>query len=296
LSHSGESWLVLGGEGRLGRALLAALASAGVPFIAPNRTQLDLSKPIAWDVVTARLPRISTIVNCAAYTDVDGAEREQELATRINGEAVAELGAFAENAGIRVIQISTNYVFDGGQARPYAPGEATTPLQHYGHTKLLAEQALVASAGRGGRTAIVRTGWLYGSHLSKLDLPDRLAQRLTAGQTLHLTNQLGSPTWSTDLAEYLLLLGGLPDDEFVGTHHATAAGAVSWYEFGLRLAADLGANLELVQPGESQGSGGGARRPDNALLQATSVSGYQIPDWSNGWERYLPEFLAKWRR
>lgn len=295
MSHSSNSWLVLGGDGRLGRALLSKLGSAGIPSVAPTRKELDLANPISWDAAFETWPAISTIVNCAGYTDVDGAERERDLASRVNGTAVAELASYAESEGIRLIQVSTNYVFDGRLTRPYAPDDEAEPLQHYGHTKLLAEHALLASASRGGRTGIVRTGWLYGGHPTKPDLPERLAQRLVAGQPIQLTPQPGAPTWVADLAEYLVRLGELPDAEFVGIHHGIAAGATSWYEFGLRLAGDLGASPALVQTRESL-DGGGAVRPENGLLVPTPVAGYQIPEWSNGWERYLPEFLAKWGR
>lgn len=241
-----------------------------------------LSRALSW-------PRFSVVVNCAGFTDVDAAEEQPNLANRVNAEFVSELASFCLLTNTRLIQISTNYVFDGRQGRPYLISDTPAPLQQYGLTKLRGEHAVQAAVSQGARAAIVRTGWLYGSHAARAALPDRLALQLLAGQAVRLTDQLGAPTWAADVAEYLLRLATLPDAEFVAVHHALAAGSVSWYEFGLRIVDDLGLNRELVQH-RAEGEVAGAVRPVNGLLGPSAVAGYSIPDWLSSWQRYLPEF------
>lgn len=291
MTASNAVWLIVGAEGRLGRALRERLAAEGVRFVAMGRADADLSQPID----LARLqqvrgwPKFDVVVNCVGLTDVDAAESQRSLATRLNAEFVAELADFCTDTDARLIQISTNYVFDGSLARPYLPDDSPAPLQHYGVTKLQGEQAVLAAVANGARAAIVRTVWLYGVHESRPALVDRIAQRLINGEPVQMNALQGVPTWAADVAEYLVRLAALPDAEFVGVHHALAAGSVSWHDFALQIANDLSLPRELVQLVDASAQSG-AERPVNGLLVPTAVAGYAIPHWLSGWQRFLPEF------
>lgn len=292
MSQLPGGWAVLGAGGLLGAAVVARSRAMGVEPITLTRADFDFASEIDWAALAGRLEGLSTVVNCVAYSQVDRAEVEPELAQLINAELPGRLAEICARSGARLIHISTNFIFDGRLRRPYRTTDTPAPLQQYGLTKLRGEQAVLAAAGVGAQAAIVRTGWLYGA---AGDLPSRLAARLTAGESVTLSAHRGAPTLAADLAEYIWRLGGLPEREFAGVHHGIASGSVSWYEFGREIARGLGVSDELVQLGEFEGVGR-ARRPANGLLQPTAVAGWQIPDWANGWQRYAPEFARAWGR
>ncbi|RFS84673.1 dTDP-4-dehydrorhamnose reductase [Actinomadura spongiicola] len=215
------TWLVTGAGGMLGTDLVARLnGAAGEKTVGLRRGDLDVTDAAAVrDVLRAHRP--ATVVNCAAWTAVDDAEAHEDAALAVNGTAVEALAAGCAEIGASLVQISTDYVFDGTGDAPYREDDRTAPANAYGRTKLAGERAALAYE----RGYVVRTAWLYGAHGPNFV---RTMMRL-AGERDHLDvvdDQTGQPTWSGDLAERIVELvgSGAPP----GVYHGTNAGRTTW--------------------------------------------------------------------
>jgi len=223
--------LVTGANGQVGWELQRSLQPLG-QVIALDRAQLDLADPAAIrGAIREANPAI--IVNAAAYTAVDKAETEAELAMRINGIAPGIMAEEAARAGALLVHYSTDYVFDGTRKTPYREGDAPNPASSYGRSKLAGEKAVRAS---GARHLVLRTSWVYsarGSNFVRTML--RLARERSELRVVN--DQVGAPTWARSIADLtgriLEVYCGNPDrrEEFGGLYHLTARGAVSWFEF-----------------------------------------------------------------
>jgi dTDP-4-dehydrorhamnose reductase len=173
------------------------------------------------------------IINAAAYTAVDKAEAEKDLAERVNGAAPGYLAEAAHANGARLLHISTDFVFDGKATQPYRPDAVTAPLGAYGASKLHGEQrALEASRGQ---ALVLRTAWVYAAagHNFVLTMLRLMAER---GSVKVVQDQMGSPTWASSVAQALWAAVAVPG--LKGIHHWTDAGTASWYDFALAIAAD----------------------------------------------------------
>lgn len=222
--------LVTGANGQLGRSVCERLAAADTPYLGLGSGALDIGDPAA---VAARFNSedYTAIINCAAYTAVDKAESEPELAYRVNQQGAVHLAAAALAANIPLLHVSTDYVFDGSKEGAYTPEDVTNPLGVYGASKLAGEQAIVAS---GCRYLIVRTAWVfseYGNNFVKTML--RLgAER---DELSIVADQVGSPTYAGDLADLLIKAAEkmVVGDSVLENKIAHFAGspACSWYEF-----------------------------------------------------------------
>ena len=219
--------LLTGRDGQVGRELASTLKTLG-QVTATNRAELDLTSDASIRAMVRAL-RPHLIVNAAAYTSVDKAESEPELAQRINADAVATLAAEAKAVGAAMVHYSTDYVFDGTKTAPYVEEDPTHPLSVYGQTKLAGEQALAAA---GIPFLVLRTSWVYGARgknflLTILKLAaDKPELRIVADQT-------GAPTWSRDIAVATasIVKQWLPGRSNSGVYHLTAAGKTSWHGF-----------------------------------------------------------------
>ncbi|MER7416510.1 dTDP-4-dehydrorhamnose reductase [Micromonospora peucetia] len=218
--------LVTGAGGMLGRDLVAILRSRGdLSVRATTRAELDITDPQA---VRAAVAGHDMVINAAAWTDVDGAEVQEEAATAVNGHAVAHLAGACAATGARMIHVSTDYVFSGDATEPYAEDATTLPVNAYGRSKLAGELAVARLLPDTGY--IVRTAWLYGEHG-----PNFVATMLRlADQREHLDvvdDQRGQPTWSYALAEQLVALAdaALAGRAAPGVYHGTASGETTWY-------------------------------------------------------------------
>lgn len=224
------SVLVIGGGGMLGRAVQAALRSRGVAFDAPGRDELDLLNPISID---ASVPGHSVVINCAAWTDVDGAEADEPAAARLNGGAVGDVAAACLRHGATLVHYSTDYVFDGRGTRPYPVDAPINPVNAYGRSKAIGEH-LISEARRDGLSAmILRTSWLYapwGKNFVRT-----IARAARERNTLRVVNdQRGRPTSSEHLAEATL---AMLDAGARGVFHVTDGGEATWFDFAARIAA-----------------------------------------------------------
>ncbi len=225
--------LVTGSRGQLGRALQRAAAGAGHEFVGYDLPELDITDAAAVRAAAAHA-RPDAIVNCAAFTAVDAAESDEPTALAVNGMAVAGLADAADATGATLLQISTDYVFDGLATRPYREDDAVNPQSAYGRTKLAGERA----AEMARRHLIVRTAWLFGDGVNFVSA---IRRQLDGGarELRVVADQRGCPTFAEDLAGALLDLLGAGA---TGVAHAVNAGNATWLEFAVAIVRQLGAS------------------------------------------------------
>ncbi|MBT3411152.1 MAG: dTDP-4-dehydrorhamnose reductase [Halieaceae bacterium] len=220
--------LITGAAGQLGRELLRSVPE-GVECIAATREILNIADA-AQVRAFVRRERPGLIINAAAYTAVDKAESEQELAAAINVNGAANLATACAENGSRLIHVSTDFVFDGTSSTPYLPDAPTSPLGEYGRSKLAGEQAVVAGLPS---ALIMRTAWVYsafGGNFVKTMLR-LMAER---EELSVVADQVGTPTWARGLADALWLAADQSDLQ--GLYHWTDAGVCSWYDFAVAIA------------------------------------------------------------
>jgi dTDP-4-dehydrorhamnose reductase len=220
-------------------------------------------------------------VNAAAYTDVDGCETNRDLAFAVNGEGVGHLARVSTDIGAKLIQISTDYVFDGGKGSPYREDDPTGPLSVYGQSKLLGEQ----NARLNPDHLIIRTQWLYGLHGKNfVETMLRLATERT--ELTVVDDQIGSPTWTVDLAGAIrALIAG----DCRGTYHAANAGFCSWNEFARAIFAEAGVAI-TVKPMTTTELNRPAPRPLYSTLDCGKLSrdtGFTPQGWRDALTSYL---------
>jgi dTDP-4-dehydrorhamnose reductase len=270
--------LITGAAGMLGRDLAAAAAGAGHEVVALSRAELDITDPAAVRAAT-REAHPDAVVNCAAYTNVDGAESEPELAHGINGEAAGHVAAAAADAGGHVVHVSSDYVFDGAKREPYLESDATGPQSQYGSSKLAGEVA-VAENAPGGHT-IVRSSWLFGVHGPCF--PATIARLGREREELSVVDdQVGCPTFTGHLATALVELAAAPP---AGVLHVAAAGECSWFEFAREIAAAAGADCE-IRPCTTADFPRPATRPAYSVMRSERGAP-ALPDWHDGLSEYM---------
>ena len=277
--------LVTGAAGMLGHDVLRAGERGGHELIAVDLPELDITDADAVGAFFAR-ERPEAAINCAAWTDVDGAESKRELAYAVNATGAGNLARAAAQIGTPLLHISTDYVFDGaaprdatGGERPYVESDPTGPRSVYGETKLAGErEVLAASAAH----TIVRTAWLYGLDGGNfVDTMLRLAGEREAVQVV--TDQVGSPTWSGHLAPAIL---GLLEREVRGLVHLTGAGAVSWNGFAKEIFRQAEVDCR-VEPASSEQMARPAPRPAYSVLESERDEVLPMPPWQDGLAGYL---------
>ncbi|MER6915596.1 dTDP-4-dehydrorhamnose reductase [Streptomyces sp. NPDC000594] len=220
------AWLVTGAGGILGRDVLAELTAApGIEVTGRTRGELDITDPRA---VRAAVAAHQVVVNCAAWTDVDGAEADEAAATAVNGTGVRHLAHACAGTGAVLLHISTDYVLPGDAGRPAAEDAPTGPLNAYGRGKLLGERMVAELLPRTGYT--IRTAWLYGTHGRNFVATMLELARKKATVDV-VADQYGQPTWSAALARQVAVLGraALAGRAPAGVYHGTAAGHTTWY-------------------------------------------------------------------
>jgi dTDP-4-dehydrorhamnose reductase len=294
--------LLLGKNGQVGWELQRSLAPLG-ELIALDRHSTDycgdLSQPEAVAETVKRL-KPTVIVNAAAYTAVDKAETETELADTINAKAPEALAQAAKQTGAWLVHYSTDYVFNGAGSQAWQETDAVAPLSVYGQSKLAGEQAIQAAEGL---HLIFRTSWVYaarGNNFAKTML--RLAKQ--RDQLSVINDQIGAPTGAELLADVTAhaIRSGLKQPELSGLYHLAAAGETSWYDYAgyvLDYARDKGIELKTAENAISAIPTSAyptpAQRPLNSRLNTEKLQsqfGLQLPDWQMGVERMLTEVLS----
>jgi dTDP-4-dehydrorhamnose reductase len=265
----------------LGHDVVAAARAAGHDVTAAARRELDVTDRAAVAAVVAAA-RPDAVINCAAFTDVDGAERDERAATAVNGAAAGHVAAAAAGAGAFTVQISTDYVFDGRATTPYGESAPTAPLGAYGRSKLAGELAVADAAP--GAHAIARTSWLFGVHGANF-----VATMLRlAGErdTLSVVDdQVGCPTFTGHLAPALVALA---ERRLAGLRHVAGAGACSWYDLAAAVFAATGASVALSR-GSTADLGRPAPRPAYSVLRSELPDTPVLPRWQDGLHAYLEQ-------
>jgi dTDP-4-dehydrorhamnose reductase len=271
--------LVTGAGGMLGRAVVETATRLGHDVRAATRADLDVTDAAAVrDAVLGY--HAQAVVNCAAYTDVDGAEADWAGAEAVNCTGAGNVAAAAAKAGASIVHVSTDYVFDGSKREPWLESDPTGPLGVYGETKLAGEHAV---AGASARYAIVRTAWLFGAG-GKNFVDTMLGLAAQRDEVAVVTDQVGCPTWTGHLAEALVELAERPDE--TGIHHIAGAGSCSWNELALELLHRAGVDCR-VRPASSDEFPRPARRPAYSVLGTERSNPLVLPAWQEGVAAYL---------
>jgi len=273
--------LVTGAAGMLARDLVPCLQMRGHDVLAPPEKDLDITRSDAirrW----ASSFRPEVIVNCAAYTKVDQAEREEPLAMLINGLAVQNLCLACQEADIPLVHFSTDYVFDGNKAGPYTIHDHPNPINAYGRTKLLGEKYVLWLLNR---FYLVRTSWLFGMHGPNfIETMLNLAQKHK--QVSVVNDQRGCPTWTQHLSEAVV---SLLESGRYGVYHATNSGPTTWFEYAREIFRSAETGTEVI-PITSEQFPTAATRPKNSVLDPfplPEVMGREMPTWQEALRQYL---------
>lgn len=283
--------LLAGAGGQLGIALRSR-APDGMELLSLDRRTLDISESAS--VMTAAADfRPHWIINAAAYTAVDKAESERATAFSVNADGAENLARAAESVGARMVQISTDYVFDGRQSRPYLPDDAVNPVNVYGESKLAGETAVRRILGN--EALILRTAWVYASR-GRNFLVTMLRLMQEREELRVVEDQVGTPTHADDLADAIL---DAIQRSGTGTHHWTDAGVASWYDFAVaiqRLGAAAGldvADCRIVPiPGTEYPTP--AQRPPFTVLDKTSFRTL-LDRHGLHWQSTLETAIARYR-
>lgn len=301
----GKAWII-GSRGTLGTELVEALEAFDIPYIATGR-EVDVTDLGAVTSFAAR-SKARWIINCAAYTDVDGAEANAQMATLVNAVGPENIGTAGVGTGARVIHISTDYVFDGDSDVPYLETDAIAPLGAYGISKAEGETRLLAIDKS---AVIIRTSWLYGK--MGRGFVAKVMSRLAAGEAVDAADdQIGSPTWAADLAGAIAGIvdprvdpidrsaAEIPMSIAPGIYHYSDSGHASRYDFACEIRR-LGLEFGLfpagcvVRPAKTEAMPGVARRPEYSVLGLDKAlrSGLSVRSWRAGLRAYFMRDIVR---
>lgn len=282
-------WLVTGAEGMLGRDLISRIDGNGEDCVGLGRTSLDITDSAAVrDALTDYRPDV--VINCAAWTAVDDAETAETAALAVNGSAVAGIATVCRDLGAYLVQVSTDYVFDGMARTPYAEDHLPAPRTAYGRTKLAGERAVLASLPGAGY--IVRTAWLYGAYGDSF-VHTMLRRAQSGVPSTVVDDQHGQPTWTMDVAAqiYALLAAEAPP----GIYHATSSGEATWYDLAREVYRFAGADPSFVRPTATSAYHRPAPRPAYSVLghDAWQKAGLlPIGNWRDSLGRAFPAMAS----
>jgi dTDP-4-dehydrorhamnose reductase len=261
---------VIGNRGMFGSEMMLLLADQGYETLGLNRETLDFNQSI--ESIARQLEGFDVVVNAIAYTAVDRAESEIELANLVNGDYAGKLAGASKIAGARFLHVSTDYVFDGDSDTPYATDAVPNPRGAYGRSKLLGEQLVQKS---GANYTIFRTAWLYGA--TGRCFPKVILEKALLGDPLRVVNdQFGQPTWTRDLADQILSYAKLDNAPHIV--HSVSSGKASWFDFATEIVGDF--PIVPVSSGEFVTA---AKRPKYSVLDNSGNLVAPIGDWKQRW-------------
>ena len=284
--------LVTGASGQLGSEVARQFRRSGHEVIAPARRELDLSHP-GQVAATAGDLQADWVINCAAYTQVDRAESEAQQAFIVNRDSPEQLAQAVAGYGGRMLQVSTDYIFDGAQRHPYLETDPPNPLGVYGRSKLEGEQAVQRVLPE---AVVLRTAWVYG--VRGHNFVKTMLRMAVAGKPLRVvSDQVGSPTWTTDIA---VTIAGLVEREAAGTFNFTNAGETSWHGFASAIldeGAQAGFDIktEKVVPIPTTDYPTPAARPAYSVLNTEKIRALlsaPIPGWRDSLKNMLQELYT----
>lgn len=277
--------VIIGAKGMLGSAICSLLSSEGKEFLPLDINEIDISsRTSVLNVLTPIKPDV--IINCAAYTNVEKAEEEEELAFAVNHIGPKNLAGFASASGAVLCHISTDYVFDGKKAGPYSENDRTSPQCAYGRSKLAGEEEVKKIE----RHYIIRTAWLYGKN--GRNFVTTILEAAAKKDSLKVVNdQHGSPTYAADLAKRILeITGRLPS----GTYHATNSGEATWFDLAAEALRLKGIKTPLL-PISSDEYPSKLVRPKNSVLGndvCIKAGLAPMPHWKDALKRFLGELSS----
>lgn len=279
--------LLTGSNGQLGRELSRQLKEKGIIFVGYDIPAFDISNKEQMEAIIDK-EKPTIIINCGALTNVDACETKRDLAMAINAEGPKFLAEIAARRDLTMVQVSTDYVFDGqgicenGKVRPYRESDLPNPQTVYGESKLGGEKAVIE---RVPKHFIVRTAWLYGDGhnfvKTMLDLATK-HDKLTV-----VDDQVGSPTSTVDLAKAII---ALIDTDAYGIYHGTCEGQCSWYDFAKEIFRLAGVDI-LVEPVTSQEFVRPAKRPAYSVLDNKALNDLGLNSFRH-WQEALKDYLA----
>lgn len=289
--------VVTGREGQIVRSLLERAPQRGVAIVPLGRPQLELSGPEGAIISALYAAAPDVIVSAAAYTQVDKAETERELAFAVNEGGARAVGRAASALGVPLIHLSTDYVFDGAKEQPYVEGDPTGPSTVYGASKLAGEQAVLAEHNN---SVILRTAWVYspfGANFVRTML--RLARERK--EVTVVADQRGNPTSALDIADAILTIAtnlvNRVDAAERGVFHMTASGDATWAEFAAAIfgqSGEMGGPAAAVRPTRTTDYPTEARRPANSRLDSSQllrVHGVSLPEWQSSLRLILERLM-----
>jgi dTDP-4-dehydrorhamnose reductase len=267
----------------LGQDVVRAAEFVNHEVVALGHADLDILHPRAVrDLLGRELP--DAVINCAAYTNVDGAESAEDRANEINGAGAGIVAAEAAGIGAVIVQPSTDYVFDGAKRAPYVESDAPSPLNAYGRSKLAGEREVVA---QNERHYIVRSSWLFGAGGSNF-VETMLGMASELGPLMVVRDQIGSPTYTAHLADALVRL---LDMEEYGIHHIAGSDQCSWYEFAVEIFRQAGLDVRVLSC-TTEEYPRPAARPPYSVLGTERDYPIVLPDWQEGLASYLADRAA----
>jgi dTDP-4-dehydrorhamnose reductase len=290
--------LITGGSGQLARALDEAARAAGIAAVRVGRPEFDFDRPDSLDA-TMRQHAPALVVNAAAYTAVDAAETDEAAAHRANRDGPARLASLAAAAGIPLVHVSTDFVFDGRKGAPYAETDPPSPQGVYGASKLAGERAVLDS---GARAMVLRTSWVYAPEGKNFVLTMLSAARRTDRLRV-VADQKGCPTAASDLAQAILAIAARLrqtgwQGEYAGTFHAAGTGWTTWHGFAEAIfenAARHGMEAPVVEPIATADWPTPTRRPADSRLDCAKLAatfGARLPAWQGSLSRTFDQILG----
>jgi len=278
--------LVTGVKGQLGYDVVKELEKRGMEAVGVDIEEMDITDAKSVDtVIKGAAP--DAVIHCAAYTAVDAAEDNVELCRKVNADGPRNIAKVCKELDIKMIQISTDYVFEGLGERPWEPEDKANPQSVYGLTKYEGEQAVMENLEK---YFIVRIAWVFGVN-GKNFVKTMLNLGKTRDKLTVVCDQFGSPTYTYDLAK--LLVDMVLTDKY-GIYHATNEGFCNWYEFACEIFKQAGIQVE-VAPVTSEQYPAKAKRPFNSRMSKDKLekNGFdRLPDWKDALSRYLEELEA----
>ena len=278
--------LVTGVKGQLGHDVMDELAAKGIEGIGVDVEEMDITDAAACEkVITEAKP--DAVIHCAAYTAVDAAEDNVELCRKVNAEGTRNIAKVCKALDIKMMYISTDYVFNGEGQRPWEPDDHREPLNVYGLTKYEGEIAVEQNLEK---YFIVRIAWVFGVN-GKNFIKTMLRLGQERGAVSVVNDQIGSPTYTYDLSK--LLVAMIQTDKY-GRYHATNEGLCSWYEFACEIFKQAGMTDVKVTPVDSSQFPAKAKRPMNSRMDKSKLAanGFTpLPAWQDALGRYLKEIL-----
>lgn len=274
---------VTGVKGQLGFDVMNELKKRNIEAVGVDIDEMDITDKLQVEkVITKEVP--DAVIHCAAYTAVDAAEDHVEICRKVNAEGTRNIAKICEKLDIKMMYISTDYVFNGQGTRPWEPDDEREPLNVYGQTKYEGELAVEQYVKK---FFTVRIAWVFGIH-GKNFIKTMLNLGKTHDKLTVVNDQTGSPTYTYDLAR---LLVDMIQTEKYGRYHATNEGLCTWYEFACEIFKQAGMNVE-VAPVTSDEYPAKAKRPENSRMNKEKLkeNGFEpLPAWRDALSRYLKE-------